>query len=82
MIRTCVAALALMMAAAFSPSSAHAMERAAMDQILAMAKARPDSPAFREALIARLGEAAIAVHVLLTLGAGHLDFQCVRLLFV
>ena len=59
MIRTCVAALALLMAAAFSPSSAYAMERAAMDQILAMAKTRPDSPAFREALIARLGEAAI-----------------------
>ena len=30
-----------------------------MDQIVAMAKARPDSPAFREALIARLGVAAI-----------------------
>src|SRR4030095_551174 len=59
MIRTYVAAIALLIASAFSPSSAYAMERAAMDQILAMAKARPDSPAFREALIARLCEAAI-----------------------
>jgi enterochelin esterase-like enzyme len=47
------------MFAAFSPSSALGMERAAMDRMLAMAKARPDSPEFREALIARLGEAAI-----------------------
>src|SRR4029453_18186064 len=30
-----------------------------MDKILAMAKARPDSPEFREALITRLGDAAI-----------------------
>ena len=33
------------------PSPGYAMERAAMDQILAMAKARPDSPEFREALV-------------------------------
>ena len=30
-----------------------------MDHILAMAKARPDSPEFRQALITRLGDAAI-----------------------
>src|SRR5688572_29188242 len=58
MIRKCVAAFALLIAPAFTPS-AYAMERAAMDQIIAMAKAQPDSPEFREALITRLGEAAI-----------------------
>ena len=59
MMRTFVAAIALSVVAAFSPSPGLAMERAEMDRILAMAKTRPDSPAFREALITRLGEAAI-----------------------
>jgi enterochelin esterase-like enzyme len=44
---------------AFAPTSGYAMERAAMDRILAMAKARPDAPEFRDALVARLGDAAI-----------------------
>ena len=35
------------------------MERAAMDQLLAMASARSDSPEFREALVKRLGDAPI-----------------------
>jgi enterochelin esterase family protein len=35
------------------------MERVAMDQLLAMAKSRPDAPEFRHALITRLGEAPI-----------------------
>ena len=41
------------------PSNGHAMERAAMDQLLAMAKSRSDAPEFREALVKRLGEAPI-----------------------
>ena len=40
MIRTCVAALALLMAAAFSPSSAYAMERAAMGEPARVTEAR------------------------------------------
>ena len=36
-----------------------AMERAAMDQLLAMAKSRSNAPEFREALVKRLGEAPI-----------------------
>jgi len=59
MMRTSIAAIALSAVALFIPSSGLAMERAAMDQILAMAKARPDAPEFRQALIARLGDAAI-----------------------
>jgi enterochelin esterase family protein len=35
------------------------MERATMDQLLAMAKSRSDAPEFREALLKRLGEASI-----------------------
>src|SRR5215212_903893 len=59
MMRRCVVAVALSLVAAFSPSSGYAMERAAMDRLLAMAKARPDAPEFRQALIARLGDAPI-----------------------
>ena len=58
-IRTCFWAVALSVVAAVSPSTGHAMERAAMDRMLAMAAARPDAPEFREGLTARLGEAAI-----------------------
>jgi hypothetical protein len=58
MMRTSIVVIALS-AFAFIPSSGLAMERAAMDQILAMAKTRPDSPEFRQALLMRLGEAAI-----------------------
>jgi len=46
---------------ALSPSHGHAMDRAAMDQLLAMAKSRSDAPEFREALVKRLGEAPIKV---------------------
>ena len=45
--------------AVLCPSRGHAMERAAMDQLLAMAKSRPDAPEFREALVKRLGDAPI-----------------------
>jgi enterochelin esterase-like enzyme len=45
--------------AALFPATGYAMERAAMDQLLAMAEARSDSPEFREALLKRLGEAPI-----------------------
>jgi len=58
-MRAWVTAIALSVMAALHPLPGQAMERAAMDQILAMAKARPDSPEFREALITRLGEAPI-----------------------
>jgi enterochelin esterase-like enzyme len=44
---------------ALSPARGYAMERAAMDQLLAMARARADSPEFREALVKRLGDAPI-----------------------
>jgi len=59
MMRTSIAVIALSAVLAFIPSPGLAMERAAMDQLLAMAKARPDAPEFRQALIARLGDAAI-----------------------
>jgi enterochelin esterase-like enzyme len=58
-MRSCFVAIAVSVAAAFWPCPGYAMDRAAMDQILAMAKGRPDSPEFRQALIARLGDAAI-----------------------
>jgi enterochelin esterase-like enzyme len=35
------------------------MERAAMDQLLALSRSRPDSPEFREALVKHLGDAPI-----------------------
>jgi enterochelin esterase family protein len=58
-MRNCVIALAVTVVATCSPSSGYAMERAAMDRLLAMAKARPDAPEFRQALIERFGEAPI-----------------------
>ena len=59
MLRKCLVAIGLSAWAVLHPSPGHAMERAAMDQLLAMAKTRSDSPAFREALVKRLGEAPI-----------------------
>jgi enterochelin esterase-like enzyme len=59
MTRTCVTAVAVSVIAVLSLSPGRAMERAAMDHILTMAKARSDSPEFRDALITRLGEAPI-----------------------
>ena len=45
---------------ALFPALGYAMERAAMDQLLAMAKSRsPMLPEFREALVKHLGEAPI-----------------------
>jgi hypothetical protein len=44
---------------ALFPERGHAMERLAMDQLLAMAKSRPDAPEFREALVKRLGDVPI-----------------------
>src|SRR5687767_3519868 len=52
-------AFALTVLASLLPSYGYAMERAAMDQLLAMAKSRPDSAEFRDALIKHLGEAPI-----------------------
>lgn len=59
MLRTCLLAVVLAAGSLGYPARVHAMERAAMDQLLAMAKSKPDAPEFREALIKRLGEAAI-----------------------
>jgi enterochelin esterase family protein len=41
------------------PLAAQGMDRAAMDQLLAMSRSQPDSPEFREALIKQLGDAPI-----------------------
>ena len=51
--------LAVVLTAALQPLHAFAMERAAMDQVLALARSRPDSPEFRDLLIAQLGDAPI-----------------------
>ena len=59
MLRRSLLATVFLAWAAFFPSLGHAMDRAAMDQILAMAKTRADAPEFREALVKHLGEAAI-----------------------
>ena len=59
MLRTCLVAIGLSAWAVLHPSIGHAMERAAMDQLLAMAKARSDTPEFREALVKRFGDAPI-----------------------
>jgi len=45
--------------AALFPWSAHGMERGEMDRLLAMARSRPDSPEFRDAVVKHLGEAPI-----------------------
>ena len=57
MLRKWFVAIGLSAMAAAYPSTGHAMDRAAMDQLLAMAKSRADAPEFREALTKRLGEA-------------------------
>jgi enterochelin esterase-like enzyme len=59
MLRRCFLAIALSAWAAIYPAHGHAMERAAMDLLLAMATAQSDSPEFREALIKRLGDGPI-----------------------
>jgi enterochelin esterase-like enzyme len=58
-MRSRVVAFGLVALAALCPSDGYAMERAAMDQLLAMARSRSDAPEFREALVKRLGEAPI-----------------------
>src|SRR5688500_14693161 len=50
---------AIVIAVALHPVHGYGMERAAMDQLLAMAKSRPDSPEFRDALLKHLGDAPI-----------------------
>ena len=50
----------LMALAALLPLDAHGMERGEMDQVLALARTRPDAPEFRAALVKHLGEAGIA----------------------
>jgi enterochelin esterase family protein len=58
-MRSHVVAFGVAVLAALSPSHGYAMERAAMDQLLAMARTRSDAPEFRDALVKRLGEAPI-----------------------
>jgi enterochelin esterase family protein len=58
-MRSRVVAIGLAVLAGLSPSYGYAMERAAMDQLLAMARSRSDAPEFRDALVKRLGEAPI-----------------------
>jgi enterochelin esterase family protein len=52
-------AFGLVVLAGFYPIDGYGMERAAMDQLLAMAKSRPDSAEFREALVKHLGDAPL-----------------------
>lgn len=59
MLRRSLLATALLAWALLYPSSGSAMERATMDQLLALARTQPDAPQFREALVKHLGEAAI-----------------------
>src|SRR5688500_365340 len=58
-MRSRVVAFGLSVLAIFASSYGYAMERAAMDQLLAMAKSRPDSAEFRDALVKHLGDAPI-----------------------
>jgi hypothetical protein len=51
--------LVLVIVAALYPVDGHGMERAAMDQLLALSRSRSDSPEFREALAKHLGDAPI-----------------------
>jgi enterochelin esterase-like enzyme len=44
---------------ALYPVNGYGLERAAMDQLLALSRTRPDSPEFRDALVKHLGEAPI-----------------------
>ncbi len=59
MIRTRLLVFALASIAALYPVHGYGMERAAMDQLLTLARTRPDSPEFRQMLLTRLGEAPI-----------------------
>ena len=59
MLRNCVLIVGIITCVALLPGRTHAMERAALDQLLAMAKSKSDTPEFREALVKRLGEAPI-----------------------
>ena len=59
MLRNCVLIVGIITCVALLPGRTHAMERAAMDELLAMAKSKSDAPEFREALVKRLGEAPI-----------------------
>jgi enterochelin esterase-like enzyme len=58
-MRSSVVALALVIVGALYPLPGYGMERAAMDQLLALARTRPDSPEFRDALVKHLGDAPI-----------------------
>jgi enterochelin esterase family protein len=58
-MRPRVVAFGLAVLAALSPSYGFALERAAMDRLLALARTRPDSPEFRDALVKHLGDAPI-----------------------
>ena len=52
-------AVVLALIIAFCPLEGYAMERAAMDQLLSLARSRPDSPEFRAVLVKHLPEAEI-----------------------
>ena len=45
--------------AVLAPSIAFGMDRAAMDQLLALSRSKPDSAEFREALVKQLGDVPI-----------------------
>ena len=51
--------LVLLIAGALYPLHGYAMERAAMDQLLSLARKSPDAPEFRDALVKHLGDAPI-----------------------
>ncbi len=59
MLRLKLLAIGLTMTIALVPWQVQGMERGEMDRLLAMARAQPDSPDFRAALVKRLGEAPI-----------------------
>ena len=59
MLRRRLLALWLAAMAAFYSSSGSGMERPAMDQLLTLARSRPDSPEFRQVLVKQLGDTEI-----------------------
>ena len=59
MLRLKLLAIGLTMTIVLVPWQVQGMERGEMDRLLAMARAQPDSPDFRAALVKRLGEAPI-----------------------
>jgi enterochelin esterase-like enzyme len=59
MLRGRLLAIGFAFLAALYPLDGYGMERAAMDQLLTLAKSRPDSPEFRAALLKHLGEETI-----------------------